>query len=327
MVEEVYGDIFRIGVPLPGNPLKELNSYFIRGSESDLLIDTGFRRDTCREALQAGLDELGSNPARRDVLITHLHSDHCGMADLFADENRTVFVGDIDLELLRYFCSMDLSEIRYERFVQEGFDAEALDLMSKVNPAMTESLRTVDDRFVGLHDGDIVRAGDYELETLLVPGHTPGNCMFYIRDEKVMFTGDHVLFDITPNITSWPNMDDALGDYLDSLSRVRDLPVALALPGHRGTGDYAERIDSLLAHHARRLDDALGIVRDNPGLNATEIAGKMRWKIRADSWESFPIVQKWFAVGECLSHLDYHLARGNIRREERDGIRRYYAAK
>ena len=326
MVEEVYRNIYRIGVPLPGNPLKELNSYLIRSAESDLLIDTGFRRDVCREALQAGLDKLGSDPAHRDVLITHLHSDHCGMADLFAEDNRTVYVSDTDLELLRMFCSMDISEVRYTRFVQEGFDAEMLDSMSKINPAMTESLRTVDDRFQPLRDGDLIHIGDYVLETLLVPGHTPGNCMFYLRDEQVMFTGDHVLFDITPNITCWPTMDDALGDYLESLQRVRDLPVTLALPGHRGTGDYAERIDSLLAHHQRRLGNALDIIRDDPGLNATEIAGKMRWKIRADSWESFPIVQKWFAVGECLSHLDYHLARGSIRRELVDDIWRYHIA-
>ena len=326
MVEEVYKDIFRIGVPLPGNPLKELNSYFIRGSESDLLIDTGFRRDACREALQAGLDELGGDPSRRDVLITHLHSDHCGMADEFAGARRSVYISDVDLELLRAWIGGHLPEARYTRFALEGFDPDALEAMSAVNPAISEALRTIDGRFKPLQSGSLLHVGDYTLETLLVPGHTPGNCMFYIRDERVMFTGDHVLFDITPNITSWPTMDDALGDYLDSLRRVRDLPVALALPGHRGTGDYAERIDSLLAHHARRLDDALGIVRDNPGLNATEIAGKMRWKIRADSWESFPIVQKWFAVGECLSHLDYHLKRGNIRREERDGIRRYHGA-
>ncbi|MGI6220267.1 MAG: MBL fold metallo-hydrolase [Coriobacteriales bacterium] len=324
MVEEVYGNIFRIGVPLPGNPLKELNAYFIRGDEADLLIDTGFRRDACREALQAGLDELGSDIARRDVLITHLHSDHCGMADEFAGSERSVYAGRTDLELLRAWIGGTVPEAKYDRFAREGFDPEALEAMFSVNPAMTEALRTVDERFKPLDDGDILHVGGYALETLFVPGHTPGNCMFYIRDEQVMFTGDHVLFDITPNITSWPGVDDALGDYLDSLRRVRDLPVKLALPGHRGPGDYAERIDALLAHHANRLDNALAIVRDNPGLNATEIAGKMRWKIRAASWETFPIVQKWFAVGECLSHLDYHLMRGNIRREQVDGIWRYW---
>ena len=29
-IDEVYQGIYRIGVPLRGNPLKELNSYYIR---------------------------------------------------------------------------------------------------------------------------------------------------------------------------------------------------------------------------------------------------------------------------------------------------------
>ena len=76
MTEKITDQIYRIGIPLPGNPLKELNSYFIRGEESDLLIDTGFRKEECRAALKAGLEELGADIERLDVLLTHLHSDH-----------------------------------------------------------------------------------------------------------------------------------------------------------------------------------------------------------------------------------------------------------
>ena len=65
LVEQVADGIWRIGVELPQNPLRELNSYLIKGKENerDLLIDTGFRREECREALFAGLRALGSSPA------------------------------------------------------------------------------------------------------------------------------------------------------------------------------------------------------------------------------------------------------------------------
>ena len=52
MTEQIGENLYRIGIPLPGNPLKELNSYLIRGTEGDLLIDTGFRREECRIALR-----------------------------------------------------------------------------------------------------------------------------------------------------------------------------------------------------------------------------------------------------------------------------------
>ena len=42
LVEQVANGIWRIGVELPQNPLRELNSYLIKGKENarDLLIDT-----------------------------------------------------------------------------------------------------------------------------------------------------------------------------------------------------------------------------------------------------------------------------------------------
>lgn len=326
MVEEIYRNIFRIGVTLPGNPLKELNSYFIRGDQSDLLIDTGFRRPACQQVLEAGLKELCSDPDRRDVLCTHLHSDHCGMADLFAGPDRRIYMSGTDIRFFTGFHKDKDPFHRHSRFQKEGFPENLLEDVYRTNPAMTERMPVVDPRFCALQDGSRIRAGGYTLETILVPGHTPGNTMFYIPDEQIMFTGDHILFDITPNITHWEGFEDSLGSYLFQLGRVRDLPVKLALPGHRRPGDYRARIDTLLAHHEKRLADALSIIQERPGMNAYEIAGIMKWKIRAADWDSFPVIQKWFAVGECISHLDYLLARGHIRFKIVEGIKKYWYA-
>ena len=63
MVDEVAKNIFRIDVELPGNPLRATNSYFIRGDEWDLLIDTGFKREECRKALAEGLALIPCHPA------------------------------------------------------------------------------------------------------------------------------------------------------------------------------------------------------------------------------------------------------------------------
>ena len=325
MVEEVAKNIYRISVPLPNNPLKELNSYFLRGKEKDLLIDTGFRCEECQKALEEGLCELGSDRERRDVLGTHLHSDHCGMADLFAGKNCRIYMAEKDLAFIRRYIKGEISPQTDRRFLQEGFPKEELDYVTDNNPARVYMLNTVNDRFCAVTDGDILDYGDFHLKTILVPGHTPGNSMFWAEEQEILFSGDHVLFDITPNITQWVEMEDALGDYIDSLKKVRALKPKLTLPGHRKTGNFQERVDSLLAHHEYRLGEAFRIIREQPGLNAYEITAQMTWRIRARNWEEFPLVQKWFAVGECLSHLDYLIKRGRIAREEKDGIRRYFA--
>ena len=83
-IREVLPEVFRIPVPLEGNPLKELNSYLFRGSreakQRNLLVDTGFRTEGCKKALLKGLGQLGVSMEDTDILLTHLHADHSGKA-------------------------------------------------------------------------------------------------------------------------------------------------------------------------------------------------------------------------------------------------------
>ncbi|MCR5371378.1 MAG: MBL fold metallo-hydrolase [Clostridium sp.] len=325
MAEEIYRNIWRIGVELPGNPLRELNSYLLKGKDSWLLIDTGFRKDACRNALRKGLEEVGADTEKTDVLLTHLHSDHSGLSAEFAGKNRKIYLSRTDLRYLGMNIANKTVAERNARFLEEGFPKELLEENQKTNPAMAERLLALDDRFTPIDDGQELTIGEYTLKTVVVPGHTPGNTMFWMPEQEIMFTGDHILFDITPNITAWSWVEDSLGDYLENLLRVRNYPVKLALPGHRKSGDYKERIRVLLDHHARRLGETERIILQNPGLCAYEIAGLMTWKIRSATWAEFPLAQKWFAVGECMSHLNYLVKRGRAERRTADGIRRYYA--
>ena len=79
MVTELMKDIYRIEVPLPKNPMKLLNSYLIRSDGRSLVIDTGFNRPECKEALMSGLKELNVDFDRTDLFLTHLHADHSGL--------------------------------------------------------------------------------------------------------------------------------------------------------------------------------------------------------------------------------------------------------
>jgi glyoxylase-like metal-dependent hydrolase (beta-lactamase superfamily II) len=178
--------------------------------------------------------------------------------------------------------------------------------------------------YTGLEEGAVVSAGGYLLRCVLTPGHTPGHMCLWEEKNQMMFTGDHVLFDITPTITVWGNLDDALGYYLESLEAIRRYPVKKALPGHRMSGDFHKRIDELLEHHEVRLGSILDIIRHEPGLTGNEIAGRMKWRIRAASWEEFPVAQKIFAVGECMSHLEYLWIRDKVKIEKDGEINHYH---
>lgn len=324
MAEQIMQNIYRLPVPLLGSPLKELNVYLIKGKDRNLLIDTGYRTESCRQALFGQLAELGLRPGDVEVLLTHLHADHSGLADEAAGAGGTVYIGRRDRFIFGPEADWQAYRARSDaRFAAEGFPPELMAAMPLANPSRTAAPPR-DLPHVCLDDGDVLEAGGYRLRCLLTPGHTPGHLCFWLENEQAMFLGDHVLFDISPNITCWDGFDDALGVYLQSLKKLQGYDVKTPLPAHRGSGDLKQRLDALLLHHEERLEEVLQIVRSTPGINAYDLAGRMRWRIRARSWAEFPLTQKWFAVGETMAHLDHLVVRGALLRQDDGGTVRYY---
>ena len=307
MIYEIDRDIYRIVVPLAGSPLGTLNAYFFRGGEEDFLMDTGFDTPACEESLRASLRALDYVPERLNIINTHLHMDHTGLNHRFVGERRKIYIGSVDRDRMLGYLRQEASR-RGERDRREGAGENAFRFQARFGPERDGA------KYAGLADGEALDVGACVLRTVFVPGHTPGNVMFFVPGKKIMFTGDHVLFDITPNITAWPDFDNALQRYLDSLESAKRFDVALALPGHHSPGDYRARIDQILLHHARRLDEIVEIVGNAPGLTADEITRRMHWSIHLDENGDFPPAQMWFAAGECMSHLDKLVADGRVRR-------------
>lgn len=323
MAERLATNLWRLDIPLEGNPLKNLNSYLITGGERSLLIDTGFRQDSCRRALTDQLAETGVDRETLDIFLTHLHSDHTGLAPDFVGAGGRIYISETDGAGLRLGLTDGYWRDMYEEYVREGFPREEIDRLWLANPAQGAAPRNWSAGCVTLRDGDRLSYGGVTLRCILTPGHTPGHMCLYGEEPRWLFSGDHVLFHITPNICRWQSMPDALGSYLESLEKLRGLPAERLLPGHRKeTGDLDTRIGQLEEHHRHRLNEVLNIVGSAPGRTAYEIAGRMRWSIRS-TWREFPVQQKFFALGECLAHLDYLERRGRICRRERDGLIRY----
>ena len=328
LLEMVYRDpdVYKIYVPLPDNPLKNLNCYVIKTPEKNLIIDTGFNRPECKAALLAGLKELGISMDNTEIYATHVHSDHTGLIGEIMQPDTVVYMSGPDWEHMRsYSVAVPQGWNTWEaKMRSEGFPQRELDIASQTNPAKNFANAKP---FVPqvVEDGQIISVGPYRLQVVLVPGHTPGNTCLYLADKKLLFCGDHILFDITPNITAWPGMTDALGSYLESLKKVRQLDIETALPAHRKNDmDVYERIDALLLHHQNRLQNTIDTLRQFPGSTAYDVASHLTWSMRGKDWTEFPVHQKWFAVGETLSHLDYLILRNQVEKYlDESGLYRY----
>lgn len=320
-------EIFQISIPLPNNPLRNLNCYVIKTESGNLVVDTGFNQLECFEALSGGLEALSIDMDQTTLFLTHLHSDHIGLVEKIRSEKTRVIMGETDYRYFEKILEGKTWQEYDKRFLQEGFPEEDLIAQAKINPAIVYAPKRTFEATL-LKDTDRFFIGNLEFECVHTPGHTPGHTCLYLKNEKIMFLGDHVLFDITPNITAWPNVRDSLGDYLKSLEKIKNYDVKVQLPAHRKVEiSVYERIDQLKQHHAERLEEILAIIENNGGQNAYQIASQLQWSMRGKDWSEFPIQQKWFAVGETMSHLDYLREKGRIHMIEKNQLVSYQIKK
>ncbi|GBC61856.1 MBL fold metallo-hydrolase [Desulfonema ishimotonii] len=311
MIEEIQPNICRIEVPLPGLPLKSLNSYLIRSDERNLIIDTGLNCDESFEAMKAGMEKLGVNPAQTDFFISHHHADHIGLVPRLASESSKVYMSRHDAAIIQSWQGFD-SIVSYSE--NHGFPKNRLSSAFKQYAGIRFGSEIFRNLIIS-EDGDPLCLGEYYFRCVHTPGHTGGHMCLYEPQHKILFSGDHVLMDISSNIQCFRDTDNPLKDYFDSLDKVSRLEVSLVLPGHRRIfSDHRKRITGLISHHKKRLDEILDILNGSPR-SAYETASEMTWDFRADSWTDFPIAHQWFATGEALAHLRYLEEDGRVIRE------------
>ena len=311
MIEEVLKNLYRIEIPLSGNPLKAVNSYVIKSSGRHLIIDTGWNQKECLDTMEAGLSQIGVDIREADFFITHLHSDHLGLVSSLITDTSTLYFNEPDADRIKSGISWDA----FEAFARlNGFPEKELQAVAESHPGF--KFRPVGElSFHILKEGDAVTVSDYLFRCLETPGHSKGHLCLYEPGKKIFVSGDHILDDITPNIQLWSNDWNPLKDYLESLDKVYELDVELVLPGHRGIfRNCRKRIRELRHHHQRRLDEIVSILGKGRK-NAFQVASEMSWDILYDSWDLFPVPQKWFATGEAISHLKYLEEKGILRRE------------
>ncbi len=319
-MEEILPRLYRIVLPLPRNPLKEINSYVLTSNNRNLIIDTGMNRPECQEVLDAGLNEIGIDLEKTDIIATHYHADHQGLVFSLLKKGSRAYMGESDARAMEAGSTTHARKIPMGDYAAlSGFPNDVLLEAQKNHPGFKYGPQSVVD-YIHLKDGDTFNIGEYSLTVVETPGHTEGHICLYEPNKKIFFSGDHVLGDITPNIQAWTDDYDPLGLYLTSLKKVYDLDVELCLPGHRTiVKDIRKRVTELLEHHRVRANEVISIL-ERGAKNAYQTASEMKWDIVAKSWDAFPVMQKWFATGETIAHLRYLENKNLIQRDVSNGL-------
>lgn len=141
------------------------------------------------------------------ILLTHGHFDHIGAVD----------------ELRRSFgCPVYALEEE-----KEVLSTERMNL----SPQFSAGMKLEAD--IWLHDGEILNCAGITFEVIATPGHTPGGCCFYVKDEGLLFAGD-TLFAGSVGRTDFPggSMEKLVASVKYRLFCLPD--ETKVLPGHGG---------------------------------------------------------------------------------------------
>lgn len=315
MIDEVYPNIFRGEIPLPQNPLKAINSYVIKGDGRFLMIDTGMNRPECLQAMEAYIKEVGVDLKRTDFFITHLHADHLGLVSELAQSSSKIYFNYPDAEVIN---DPNHWQEMAETARLNGFPESDIQAAISRHPGKRYHARRPLDLTL-LREGAKIEIGGYSFTCIETPGHTRGHLCLYEPNKKILFSGDHILESITPNISLWSEGDNPLKNYLQSLDKVSTYDVAQVLPGHRERfSHHHRRVEELKEHHEIRNDEVLSILKRGKQ-TAYKVASLMSWDIDCESWEEFPLPQQWFAGGEAFAHLQYLQGLGRVKRELQNG--------
>jgi glyoxylase-like metal-dependent hydrolase (beta-lactamase superfamily II) len=101
-----------------------------------------------------------------------------------------------------------------------------------------------------LADGDEVDGTEFRLRVVHTPGHASNHLCYLLEEERLLFTGDHVMQGSTVVIRP---PDGDMATYLDQLRRLKTLRLRAIAPGHGHViGDIDAVVDSLLDHRLLR---------------------------------------------------------------------------
>ncbi len=244
-----------------------VNVFVVIAGSYLVLVDTGSGFGRSNDDLLAGFEWISSTIGKRitpgdltHVLLTHAHIDHFGGLP-FIRQNSPAKIGIHELDrriITNYEETLTLITKRLvQYFVEAGLTEERITELLDIYRINKSLYHSVDCDFN--YCAENLKLGPFEF--IHVPGHTAGHVL--IRFDQVLFTGDHILEDISPHqAPEQLTLSTGLYHYLKSLEVARPWYEAatLILPGHKGPLQAKDKhIDQIIGVHSRRLAKVIGI--------------------------------------------------------------------
>ena len=316
--------IHRLRIPTPF-AVGRVNCYLIE-DDPLTLVDTGPNSGKALDELQRQLGERGHSIDDLELIVlTHQHIDHLGLVEIIV-EHSGAEVAALDLAVRR------LANFAEDAELDDEFSANLM-LRNGIPENVVIALQGVSRAFRAwgsrahvtrpLADGETVELAGRRLEVMHRPGHSPSDTLFWDAERRVLIAADHLLPTISSNPLITRPLDgsdeatQALVSYIDSLSKTRDLPAEIVLPGHGDPiTDHVALIDDRLRMTQRRKEKIFGLLHERP---------KTGHEIAQELWGNVAVTQAFLTLSEVIGHLDLLVNEGRVHIAEDGQVVRYEA--
>ena len=313
-MRKISEGVYQIEVPMRHNPLGYTYSYLL--SDAATLIDTGVGTRDAFDGLEEQVRSAGMELTEiKRIIPTHLHGDHIGLVETVRRlSGAKVYAHRTTIERQKESQDKDVdlyAETRNETKLMGG--SKYLGFLRRFENSFRGRMISlqIDEP---LEDGQILELEGSTLKVHWTPGHAREHICLHDEEKRILYAGDHVLPKITPHVSLRSHLEgDPLGDYIESLEKIRGLSVETVLPAHQYVfSDLEGRISEMHLHHKNRCEEMKKIISDCRN-TVFEISAQVSWDSRP--WTEMEFWTKRMAARETLAHLVYLRNRGELKEE------------
>ena len=124
-----------------------------------------------------------------------------------------------------------------------------------------------------LKDGDEIREIEYTLKAIHTPGHASNHLCYLLEEEKLIFTGDHIMEGSTVVIGP---PDGNMKQYIESLEKLKKFDISLIAPGHGNLmKDPKSVVDWIVSHRMFREKKVVDALTEFSKANLDQLVEKV----------------------------------------------------